>query len=73
MSEYYQKQVESVKRIFNTLEIKKKSKMEIVELASALGTQTMGTKESLVNNMAHKVASLLLEDGLYSEYLHFIT
>jgi hypothetical protein len=50
------------------LEIKKKSKIEIVELASALGTQTMGTKESLVNNIAHKVTSLLLEDCKNSEY-----
>lgn len=44
MSEYYQRNLEYVKRAMTVMELKKRSKSELVELASAIGTQTMGTK-----------------------------
>jgi len=48
------------------MELKKKSKNELIELANILGTQTMGTKESLITTMAMKITSMLLQNGAES-------
>jgi hypothetical protein len=67
MSDYYQRNLEHVKRAMTSMELKKKSKNELIELANILGTQTMGTKESLITTMAMKITSMLLQNGAESE------
>lgn len=42
------------------LELKKKTKRELVELAGYFNTQTIGTKESLISTMSMKITTILL-------------
>lgn len=46
------------------MELKKRTKQELIQLANSIGTHSLGTKESLIGSLATKITSMLLQDGL---------